>query len=176
MKFVNILLWIIGIILVILVVAGVVFYFMMAAPSEPKVVVENPIQGMSSEQAVLKFNESYIDYLIFAIGGWKLHSPLFSKDTPKIKVVVEDEIYVSEIIGGEIKTEKKQTEEEDMVLRTEKEEIVNMILASDMSGYIRQSVSEGKTSLEAKASRTILFSKGYLNIYKDITGEEFGGE
>lgn len=56
----------------------------------------------------MQFNESYIGYLVFAIGGWKLHNPPLSDDTPKIKVIVDEEVYVSEIINGEIKTEKKR--------------------------------------------------------------------
>lgn len=44
-----------------------------------------------------------------------------------------------------------------------------------MKTYIKQSVQEGKTSFELKASYTTLFSKGYLNIYKEITGKSFTG-
>lgn len=166
---------ILGIILLILLVGGMFLYFITASPSNPKTEIEKPIKNLSQEEAFLQFNESYIGYLVFAIGGWKLHNPPLSDDTPKIKVIVDEEVYVSEIINGEIKTEKKEIEEEDIIIRTTKQEIINSILAGDMKTYIKQSVQEGKTSFELKASYTTLFSKGYLNIYKEITGKSFTG-
>lgn len=174
-KVINILILILGIILVLVVVAGLFYYLMIAPPSKPRVEVKNPVQDLSFEEAVLQFNEEYIDYLVFAIGGWKLHNPPLSSETPKIEVIVDDEVFISEIINGEIKTEKKQIEEEDIIIRTTKQEIVNSILSGDMKSYIKESVSEGKTTLELKASKTTLFVKGYLRLYKDITGESFTG-
>lgn len=168
--------FILGIILLILLIIGLFFYFITVAPSKPLAnEIENPIQDLSQEEAVLQFNEEYIDYLIFAIGGWKLHNPPLSDDTPKIKVIVEGEVYVSEIIKGEIKTEKKEIENEDIVVKTTREEVVNLMMSSDMNDYIKQNVQEGKTIVELKASYTKLFSKGYLNIYKDVTGKSFTG-
>ncbi len=172
--------FILGILLLILVIAGMFFYFTTAALSKPRAgtEIENPIGNLTAEEAILQFNEKYIDYLVFAIGGWKLHNPPLSDKTPKIKVIVDNEVFVSEILNGEIKTEKnseKEAENEDMIIRTTKEEIVNMIKSEDMKTYIKQSVQQGKTSMELKASYTTLFSKGYLNIYQDATGKSFTG-
>ena len=169
--------FLIAIIFLMLVIGGMFFYFATASPNKPRAGTEikNPIQGLTNEQAVLQFNEEYVDYLVFAIGGWKLHNPPLSDETPKIKVVVDEEIFVSEIINGEIKTEKKEIENEDIIIKTTKQEIVNSILSLDIKKYIQYSAQEGKTTLELKASYPTLFSKGYLNIYEDITGKSFTG-
>ena len=169
--------FLLAIILLILLVFLMFFYFVMASPSKPRsgTEIENPIGDMNLEYAISQFNESYISHVVFAIGGWKLHAPPLSEDTPKVKVIVDGEIYISEIIDMEIKTEKKETENEDIVIKTTKREIVLAILSPDVKNYIKQSVSEGKTTLELKASYTKLFSKGYLSLYKDITGKSFTG-
>jgi len=173
----NVLILVCLIILIILVSGGLYIYFVMAAPSAPKpgAEVSNPIEGMSSEQALLQFNEQYIDYLVFALGAWKLHNPPFSSDTPKIKVVLGEEVFASEIIKGEIRTRRGELGEEDIVVRTTKQEIVNAILSLDMKSYIKDSIKEGKTGIEFKASETTLFVKGYLSLYEDLTGESLGG-
>lgn len=169
--------FVLGIVFLVLVLAGMFFYFVTASPSKPRAgtEVQNPIKDLTIEQAILQFNGEYIRYLVFAIGGWKLHNPPLSDETPKIKVIVDNEVFISEIVNGEIKTEKKEIENEDMIIRTTKQEIVNSIKSSDIKNYIKQSIQDGKTSLELKAGYTTLFSKGYLNLYQDITGKSFTG-
>lgn len=168
-----------GIVFVILIVIGMFLYFVMAVPQKPRTGTEivNPTLGLSNEEAVLQFDEKYIDYLVFAIGGWKLHNPPLSSDTPKIKVSLDDgnEIYISEIIDGQVITEKKDTENEDIVITTTKEEIVDIISSGNMEEKVKESVQKGRTTLELKAGYTTLFSKGYLSIYKDLTGKSFTG-
>ncbi len=171
-------LWfIIGIVALMVVIVGIFFYFVTAAPSQPEEVLENPTQGLTEEQTKMNFDDSYVKYLIYAIGGWKLHNPPLSDDTPKIKVVLEgdNEVYFSEIINGKIKVGKEDVGKEDMIITTTKQEIIDMITSLDMRGYVKKSVASGKTTLELKASYTALFSKGYLNIYKEITGKSFTG-
>ncbi len=166
-----------GVVILVLLGIGLFLYFTLTPPSEPKTGSEiiNPIEGMSQSEAVLQFNESQIDYLVFAIGGWKLHNPPLSSETPKIKVIVNGDVFISEIKDGQIKTEKKDIDNEDIILRTTKEEIVNSILSPDMVGYIRESMEQGITTFEFKASYTTLFLKGYLPLYEDATGESLTG-
>jgi len=172
-------LFVIAIILLILLVFLMFFYYVMASPSRPSpdktqsLVAD--IDRLNIENAISQFNEGYISYVIFAIDGWKLHSPPFSEDTPKIKVVVDGETYVSEVIAAEIKTEKREIDDEDIVMNTTKREIVLAIMSPDIKGHIKQSIQAGNTTLELKASYTKLLSKGYLPIYQDLTGRGFTG-
>jgi hypothetical protein len=157
--------------------AGMFFYFVTASPSKPRGenIVANPAEDLTSEEAALQINEESIKYLVFSLGGWKLHNPPLSDETPKIKVVVDDEVYFSEIVNGEISAEKKEIDNEDITIKTTKKELAGAIKSLSIKDYIKNSVQEGKTTLELKASYTTLFSKGYLSIYKDITGKSFTG-
>ena len=168
---------VIGIFIVLLLIAGGLFYyFFMRIPQFSEIIkIENPAQGLSAEQARIGFDESYIDYIIFAIDGWRLHNPPLSKDIPKIKVIVDSEIYVSKITDGQIVTEKKDIDKEDIIITTNKEEMVNAVLSFEIKQYIKNSVAEGKTSVELVAGYTTLFSKGYLFLYEEMTGESFTG-
>ena len=172
--------FILGIILLILLVGVLFFYFATASPSSPKIenIVNNPIEGMAFQQALLGFNEDYVNYVVFAIGGWKLHNPPLSDEIPKIKVIVDDEIYISKVNEGKTTTEKKQADaeyHEDIIIKTTKNEIVNAILSLNIKEYLQNSVEQGKTSLKLQASYTDLFSKGYLGLYKEMTGKSFTG-
>lgn len=146
--------------------------------------VKNPLQSIIEiakskeeiiEMGVMDFNEEYVSYVLFAIGADELHDPLFSDNHPKIEFQI-DITYNSEIIDGEIITMEGAIEDEDIVISSTKEEIIEAILSEDMGSYMEDSVREGRTEIEMIADETELFSKGYLVMYKEITGEELGGE
>ena len=171
--------WVLIIILMILTAIVAVFYILyfqipIRFTSEQNIV--NPAKTLSPEQAILDFNESYADYLIFLIGGQKLHNPPLSSNNPKIKIVLGEEIFISEVNKGVINTRRADLDEVDLIIRTSRQEIVNAILSSDAKLYLKQSVSSGNIQLEMVGSYPSLFSKGYLGLYKEITGEEIEGE
>jgi len=158
------------IVFLIMILVGMFFYFALAEPSEPSKKIENPVSGITNEEALAGFNKSYIDYLIYAMGGWKLHNPPLSTNTPKIKVKVEGAIYLSEIVNGGILT-RKGDGEADMVVTTTKQEVVNTVMSEDMENYIKESIQTGQTQIKLNAGYSELFAKGYLSIHKDLTGE-----
>lgn len=169
--------FIVGIVLVFILVIAMFLYFAMAVPQKPRAGTEiiNPTKGLSNEQAVLQFDKTYIDYLVFAIGGWKLHNPPLSEETPKIKIVIGSELYVSEVVDGQISTQQKDIDNEDIIITATKEEIVSIISSENMEEKVKESAQQGKTNIELKAGYTTLFSKGYLSIYKDLTGKSLTG-
>ena len=158
------------IIILFLLIVGLLIYTFFSAPSKPKkgTEIENPTQGLSEEQAVLQFDEDYISFVVFAIGGWKLRNPV-------VKVIIDSEVFVSEMVDGEITTEKRTIENEDIVLRTTKQGIVEAIFSPDIKEYMKNSIKQGNTELELKASYRTLFTKRYLSVYEDLTGEKFTG-
>jgi len=162
--------------LLLLILVFLLFYFYStAAPSKAIKEVENPALGETLENALGNFDISYVDYLVSEFGGWKLHNPPLSSDTPKIKIIVDGEVFVSEVINGEIITEKRDIENPDIILTITKEDISKAVVSSNLMESLRKSIDEGNSNIELKASYTKLFSKGYLNIYKDVTGEGFTG-
>lgn len=48
-----------------------------------------------------------VNYLLYNLGANNLHNPPFSSDTPKIEIVVGDDVFTSEVISGKINTFKK---------------------------------------------------------------------
>ena len=179
-------------ILVIALVLGAVFFVGVAfggflSPKQASMEYENPLlqiivgleeQGISVneteiiEQAEIEFDYNYINYVLYAMSAWKLHNPPFSGDTPKLKVIVDDEIYYSEVVDTEINTYLDDIGEEDVEIIISKGEVIQAMLAEDMSVYMKESVAEGETKIDLIAGSLTLASKGYLQMYKDITGEE----
>jgi hypothetical protein len=165
--------------IVIIAIGGLFFYyaFLISSGRYDGNEISNPInRNTTFQKALVDFNKDYVNYVVFAIGGWKLHNPPLSKNTPKIKIIADNEIYKSEIKDKEIFTSKTDFDNEDIVIETTKEEITKAILSLDIKNYMQESIHQGKTNLELKAGYTKLFSKGYLDLYKDITGESITGE
>lgn len=160
---------IIVIVFLALVILSIVLYFIFAKPSPDS----NTNGGYISENdsLVSQFSEDYINHLIFALDGWKLHASASSGSTPKIEIVADGEIYVTEIIDMEVSTEKKRVDNEDIAITTTKMEIINAILSPNIKDYIRNSINEGNTAVQIKASSSILTSKGYNSFYKELTGK-----
>jgi hypothetical protein len=187
-KFLIILLFIAFIIL-IAVGAG---YFMKKSQQINKsenvqIVIENPLKNIvfsntdkktgevnkqkAVEQAVFEFNEEYINYILAALGISYLHkSPL--GENPKIKFVLGDETWSSEIVDGRPQTAKKETENEDLKISLSREEAVEAMLSKNIEEFMKSSVATGKTNIEMVAGKTELFMKGYLDMYEHITGEK----
>jgi len=135
--------------------------------------IVNPVEGLTDEEAVLKFDESFVYYLLVNIKAYNLREPVFSSDTPKMEIYVGEDVFNAEILEGEIDVGKGGVGEEDVIIRTSKEEAVKMIRDKD---YIEESFEAGKSSIELVAEETTLFSKGYLKIYTELTGKSLTGD
>ena len=61
---------------------------------------------------------------------------------------------------------------EDVIINTTKLEVVRMM--NDRS-YISKSFGSGKSEMIFVADRSTLFSKGYLNLYDQLTGRSITG-
>jgi len=128
-----------------------------------------------SQNEEIVIDESYISYILNELGAFKLSNPPLSSDTPKIETQVGELIFNSEIVNGNIITEKGYVENEDIRIITTREEVINALQSTNLKIYIQGSVASGKTTLVLISSYKTLFYKGYLNLYKDITGQSFTG-
>jgi hypothetical protein len=127
----------------------------------------NPTEGLSFEEAVAQFDENFVYYLLVSIGAGELHTPIFSSDTPKILFYIDDEVYNAEVEDGRILVERGEIEEEDIIIRTSKEEGVKMVMNSN---YVSESFASGGSSFELVADNLELAGKGYLGIYSALGG------
>jgi len=166
----------ISIMLVILLIIFLFFYIALFDSNNEGVytgrVIENPVLGLSDEQALLNFDESFVFYLLYNMKAYNLHNPPLSSDYPKMEVDVGGEIFSANVKKGLISVRSAQILNRDVVIRTTKEEVIGMIRNKN---YIQESFNDGSSSFELVASKTALFAKGYLNFYNGITGKSITG-
>lgn len=160
-----------AVLVLILIVSGLIFYLFYFNGSSSSLggsgkKLVNPAYGLSLEEAVKKFDESFVSYLLVNIGAFKLHNPPFSSNTPKIGFYVGGDIYGAEIVNGRIFVSKDEMDEKDIIIKTNKEEAIKMIMNSK---YVGDSFRGGKSSIELVAGKLELASKGYLGLYSDLS-------
>jgi hypothetical protein len=184
------------IIFVILLLVLIVFAagYLLKKPTYVEIVLENPLEGIVKantnlegivdtpavvEQAIIEFNEDYINYLLVALGTGYLHGSIIGGN-PLLELVLTDnsgdEIWHAEVIDGMPNSVLGETENEDLRISLSKETAVRAILSEDVNKFMKDSHSQGSISLELIANKAELFAKGYLDMYKVLTGEEISSE
>ncbi|MBI2451740.1 hypothetical protein HYV50_01520 [Candidatus Pacearchaeota archaeon] len=161
------------IILIIIFVFGYIYFF-----NKPKSLnnaqqvalrtITNPVANLDDSQAIALFNETFVIYLLYNIKANKLHNPPFSENTPKIEMKIDEDIFNAEVKDGRIYVRKGQIQNEDILLTTSKAEAVKMLRNKD---YVAESFNDGNSGITLISSKTELFSKGYLSIYNELSGE-----
>ena len=180
---------IIAVVVLIVIVAFAAGY-LLRKPRMVEIIIENPLNAIVAantnsvgaidvpaviEQGVIEFDEEYINYLLVALGTGYLHKSILGGN-PVIELVLGEGVWASEIIDGVPYSGKGEAEEEDLKISLSKEEAVRAILSSDIEQFMKDSVNNGNTQIEMIAGKTELFAKGYLSLYKALTGEEIAVE
>ena len=172
--------FVVGVVMVLVLAGAMFFYFSLSGSDysasysdkiESREIV-NPASGLSLEEAVAQFDESFVYYLAVSIGAYNLHNPPLSSNKPKIEIFVDEEIYNIVVRKGEIEVGRGGIEGEDIVIRTSVEEAVKMVQDRE---YVRESFLAGRSSIELVAEKSTLFAKGYLSLYTELTGESITG-
>ncbi len=176
-------------IIIVLVVILIVIYFyfnFIKSDSDRNVrVIENPLKKIVLEntnekgeinkdkvvqEAIVDFNEEYINYILIALGVSKLQTSPLGYGNPKIELHIDEEAWSSEVIDGELYTQKQFIDDEDAIIYMSKEEVVEALLSSHLRNFMINSVKGGDTKIEMIADNTELFTKGYLKMYQELTG------
>lgn len=144
---------------------GGYFLFFRTQASATGNVIQNPVDKLSDAQAVQQFDAHFVAYLLDSIGVGNLHNAPFSSDTPKINMKIGDVFYAAEIQNGAMSIGTGSLQNPDIIIVTTKEEAVKMIRDKN---YVKQSFIDGKSRIDVVASKTTLFSKGYLSIYNQF--------
>jgi hypothetical protein len=119
-------------------------------------------------EALIEFNQEYINYLLAALGTGYLHNSVIGGN-PRLELVLGNEVWSSEIVKGVPDTKNQAIEKEDIRITISKEEAINAILSDDVENFMQNSVTNGNTRIELIAGKTELFSKGYLDMYNALT-------
>lgn len=123
------------------------------------------------DQAVLEFNESYINYLLVALGAGHLHKSIIYGN-PVIEFSLDQDTWNAEIKGSDLVTQRGTTDKKDLSISISKQDAVEAILSNDIEQFMRDLVSKDRIQMEMIASKLELGSKGYLAMYKEVTGED----
>ena len=163
-----------GVLGVVLFFIGAFLYMSLAKPksSGEQTVLQNPANGLTFEEAKLKFDESFVYFLLVAIKAYELHNPPLSSDSPKIEIVVGDKPFSAIIDKGQILVATRNIDNPDIRINTPLDEAVLMV---QNPNYVPNSFADGKSGIELLASKTTLFSKGYLGLYTELTGKSVTG-
>ncbi len=120
---------------------------------------------ISTEQ--IEITPDFISYLLNEFGAWELNANPLTFEKPSINFKIGSETFNSEI-GKKIKTERGLKEDADLQFNSEKEGFIGIISSENPVEVLRNSISEGKITIDLKAGEAELLAKGYLKIYNSI--------
>jgi len=164
--------FIVGVLLIVLFIIIAFLFLVLGKPKYEKQDLQNPIGSGTGDFVV---GESHVRYLLNEIGAYQLHTQPMSSENPLIEVVVDDSVFFAEVEKGKIIFRSEKTYEPDLRIITTKQEVESVLSSGNIKESMKNSVSGGNTQMELVSSYTELFFKGYLQIYKDLTGKSFTG-
>ncbi|MEK6927109.1 MAG: hypothetical protein AABX11_01620 [Nanoarchaeota archaeon] len=162
----------VSIVFVVLLLIGMFFYFALFKPSGNVVTLQNPAKDLSLKETEQQFDESFVSYLLYSIKAYNLHNPPLSSNYPKIEILVGESVYYAVVKDSQVMVSKDVLDEVDVRIVTSLSEAAKMVKYPDS---VKQSFEEGVSRIDLIASKTSLFSKGYLSLYTEITGKSITG-
>lgn len=164
---------VISIILILALISIAFLYYTLAVPKYPNSTNHTNIVPIIDENTVL--SEAHINYVLTEMEFYNLHNIPLSSETPKINLKIDDDWYSSEVKEGKITTKIGEITNPDLIIYTSSKEILDSIISTKTNEYMKESVSNGNTKIELNSGYTELFSKGYLSLYKELTGKSLTG-
>lgn len=126
----------------------------------------NPTYGMTTQEAVAGFNQTFVAYLLSSMGVSQLHNPPLSSSTPKIQIEVDELVFHAEIKKGSTYIGQGSIADQDIIIRTTREEAVKML---QDRGYVATSFQSGNSGITLVAGKATLLAKGYMKIYEQFS-------
>lgn len=127
------------------------------------------------QQGIENFNEDYIIYLLVSLGTNHLHKSYTGQGTAKLELVIDQEIWAAEIDGG-LRVQKASIDDPDLRITMSKQTAVESLLSPNIQEELKSATRNGQINIEQIAGKVELASKGYLSMYKELTGEEISVE
>ncbi len=125
------------------------------------------ITGLFADISTEEMEKEFIYYAAVKLKLYNLQEIPFTSIRPQIQIQIDNRSYSVEVSEGEIFVNKGLAENPDIILKTGYEEIFKM--AGDEAD-ISKSFTSGKSEIKIVANKFILFSKGYLNFYRELGG------
>jgi len=121
------------------------------------------ITSLFANTSIEEMEKEFIYYAAVKLKIYNLQEIPFTSIRPQIQIQIDNRSYFVEVSEGEIFVNKGLAENPDIILKTGYEEIFKMTEAD-----ISESFSSGKSEIEIVANKFVLFSKGYLNFYREL--------
>ena len=182
-KFSKIFLIIFGIIIIL---AAAYFLGFFARDQVNQITIENPIKDIvfantnqagevnkqaTIQQGIENFNEDYIINLLVSLGTNHLHKSYTGQGSAKLELDIDNEIWSAEIDNG-LKVQRASLDDPDLRITMSKQVAVEALLSSNIQEQLKSETKNGQINIEQIAGKVELASKGYLSMYKELTGEE----
>jgi hypothetical protein len=116
-------------------------------------------------------SEGQVEYVLYELEAYELHSAPFSSELPEIEVSIDGEVYTVNIDEGEIIATEGAALNEDLTFYTTKRALVEAIISDDVSQSVVSSVREGESYIELETGQSELALKGYIGLYKKLYPE-----
>lgn len=183
---------ILAILLIILILAAVFIYYVIFNPKESqkdkgenpykdqvkdlidekKAFTQNDTKPLANYQKPIK--EEHISYVLYELEADKLHNPPASAENPIIRLDVDNTIFMARVINNKITVEEGEGKGEDIRVIATRKAIIDAIKSDDVAKTIKNSINTGESKLEIVSDNKELLMKGYLTIYKELTGDQVG--
>ena len=149
-------------VILILIIAGYLVYVMFFTGASYS---GKSIGEFSSENLVV--NEELISASLNEIGATSLHKNPFTRSKPVILFSVnESKFYAT--IDKTIETKAGSVDGADLEIVTTNEEFASILSKPDFNAALKESVENGKTTVNVLSSESNLAAKGYLSVYDNL--------
>ncbi len=132
---------------------------------------ESQIKGNElPEQTTLKeiINEEFITNTLVSLNlGSYLHKHPLTQEPAIVAFKIDNQTFYSEI-NKAIVTKTKTNKEEDILIITTEKIIIKSQKSPSPTNTLKESINQGTTQIEMKASEGELFAKGYLSFYNNL--------
>jgi len=126
---------------------------------------QDPEKEVSYDE--IEITPDFISFLLNEIGAWQLHKNPLTFQKPIINFNIDGTNFYSEI-DDEIQTYEGLSESADLQFNTNKKDIIDAVMSETPDQIFKNSVTDGRTQIELKASEAELFAKGYLKLYDSL--------
>ena len=107
-----------------------------------------------------------VNYTTVLLKLYNLHNIPFTSIPPKVQVKIDNSQYYLEILDGEIIINEGVVDSPDILIETTSDAIINAV---NNGGSIGDAISSGDVKIDLVANKLVLFAKGYLSLYNELS-------
>lgn len=126
-----------------------------------------PTQTTKEQIDAIQITPEFISYLLNEVGAWQLRTNPLTLEKPIINFKIGEETFTS-TISKEISTIPGLSDKADIQFNGDKTDLIYALDSASPEEVFKESLAEGRTTIEVFASESELFAKGYLKLYNEL--------